>query len=1167
VTGRQATLLRYSVAALAMTLLIIAAVTLVEWERNGDDDSGIVDVLARGLPENAPINRFTDVTARAGITMRHFPADRTRMLPEDMGSGLAWGDCDGDGFDDLYVVNFAAPVGTDAATLATLPGNALYHNRGDGTFEEVSAAAGVGVAAFGMGAAWGDYDGDGDSDLYVTNYGRNVLYRNEGACSFSDATAAAGVGGDDYSAGAVWGDYDGDGDLDLYVADYVVFDEGRKPQGTPAMQYGKVVPFTLNPASYDPAANHLYRNDGGGRFSDVARDAGVANEAGRSLSAAWADWDADGDLDLYVANDISDNAFFLNRGDGTFEDVSTATLTADYRGAMGLAVGDYDGDADLDFFVTHWIAQENALYENHRSADAASVPDEPLLFTDVADLVGLGAPGLDYVGWGTGFIDFDNDGRKDLFVVNGHTLEDDADVSRLLPQHMQLFWNRGDEGFFELSEVAGPPFERLLVARGAATSDYDGDGDVDIAVLAHGAGVVLMNNGGSPGAHWIELDLRQEGDNRRAVGATIRLDTTQGSQLVPVGGAASYLSQDSLTAHFGLAGQQSIGRVVVRWPDRTEEAFPGLAVDQRHTLARGAGADPAVVPTAAGGEADFWAAYRAGTEARRRGHTQAAIDAYERALTIQPAHPDTLHNLAQLRYARGELDIARTLLQRLAAADPRVNRAWQQLSTVAGTPVAGWTIDLAVADEMADRALEVHPNNSESHLLKARWAAYRGDSAAAQAELEAALGLNPRGAESYVLAIWLAVEAGNDAAAESRREQAVAAMCGEEALDRACLGDALYALLSAYWTEEGTPRRHRSNAAGRPVEAVPAPPLRALVDLDGDGNADLRVLAHAPAQPARLVAVGDGDEGMPAAAGRAWSGKEEAGASQGAARQRAMPWRGVFLDDVHGPGLVLVGGGARAVRVYVPAGDLWSERPMAGLPGETSGAVLAAADWDGDGADDLFLANVLEAGAEGDSMPGAGEGGFAGRIYWRRGASRFEADARSIAGPLAAALALDADGDGDADLALARALPARETAVTRSLQSAEAAGAAGPAEPPTILTLWRNDGGVLHEDADAMPSLRAPVQDLAVVAAGALPGIWVATGGLSPERIEGDLLLANRGGRFVDDSAALADALRFDTTVRAWPLPSGGLLLLRGGTVPADPPRFVDVPPARLGRR
>ncbi|MGD8331170.1 MAG: FG-GAP-like repeat-containing protein, partial [Acidobacteriota bacterium] len=931
-TGRQATLLRYSAAALAMTLLVIAGVTLVEWERNGDSDSGIVDVLARGLPEDAPINRFTDVTARAGITMRHFPATRTRMLPEDMGSGLAWGDCNDDGFDDLYVVNFAAPVGTDAATLTTLPGNALYRNRGDGTFEDVTTAAGVGLAAFGMGAAWGDYDGDGDVDLYVTNYGRNVLYRNEGACRFTDVSDVAGVaGGDDYSAGAVWGDYDGDDDLDLYVADYVVFDAARKPQGTPAMQYGKVVPFTLNPASYDPAANHLYRNDGNGSFTDVARDAGVANEAGRSLSAAFADWDADGDLDLYVANDISDNAFFLNHGDGTFEDVSTATLTADYRGAMGLAVGDYDGDADLDFFVTHWIAQENALYENHRSADAAAGQGEPLLFTDVADLVGLGAPGLDYVGWGTGFVDFDNDGRKDLFVVNGHTLEDDADTSRLLPQRMQLFWNRGDEGFFELSEVAGPPFERLLVARGAASSDYDRDGDVDIAVLAHGAGVVLMNNGGTSGAHWIEIDLRQEDDNRRAVGATIRLDGAAGSQLVPVGGVASYLSQDSLTAHFGLGAEEDIGRVVVRWPDGTEEAFTGLAVDARHTLVRGAGADPAAVPIAGGDEADFWVAYRAGTEARREGRAQAAIDAYERALAIQPAHADTLHNLAQLRYARGELDVAWGLLERLGAADPRGNRAWQQLSTVAGTPVAGWSIDLAVADAMADRALAVHPNNSETHLLKARWAAYRGDRVAAQAEIEDALGLNRRGAETYVLAIWLAIGAGDDAAAERLKQQAVTAMCGADPPGRACLGDVLRAALAVYWAEDGTPRRGRSDVVGRSTAGA-EPALSARVDLDGDGSADLRALASEALQPVRLAARDDPGDPLPPAAALVWGGAPAATESRGEAGPRPVPARGVFLDDAYGRALVLTGGGTRPVRLYVPDGDVWSERPMTGLP-------------------------------------------------------------------------------------------------------------------------------------------------------------------------------------------------------------------------------------------
>jgi len=1157
VTSRQRLLVRYSVAALVLTAAIIALVVWVERGRAVDTSSGIVDVLARDLPADAPINRFTDATARAGISTRHFPATRTRMLPEDMGSGLAWGDCDGDGFDDLYIVNFAAPLGASTQELAAAAGNALYRNRGDGSFEDAGAAAGVDLRGFGMGAAWGDYDGDGDADLYVTNYGRNALFRNEGGCSFVDVTEEAAVGGgDDFSAGAVWGDYDGDGDLDLYVTNYVVFDQALQPVGTSVMQYGTAVPFTLNPASYQPAANWLFRNDGDGSFTDVAAEAGVANAAGRSLSAAWADWDADGDVDLYVANDISDNAFFLNLGDGNFEDISTVSLTADYRGAMGLAIGDYDRDADLDFFVTHWIAQENALYENHMSVGAEG---ERLLFTDVADLVGLGATGLDYVGWGTGFFDFDNDGWRDLFVANGHTIEDAADNTRLLPQHMQLFWNRGEEGFFELSEVAGPPFERLLVARGAAVADYDRDGDVDIAVLEHGRGVVLLNNAGTPGNHWLQLDLEQDGGNRRALGATIRVDAAGESQLVSVGGVASYLSQESLTAHFGLGAADVVERVVVRWPGGAEEAFVDIRVDARQVLRRGDGVDPASVPLAAGTEEEFWAAYRAGTAAQRDGNRAAALESYDRALLIRPTHADTLHNLAQLRYARGEVDVAWELLGRLAQIEPRANRAWQQLSRVAGTAQPGWAADYAAADAMIDRALEINPGNSESHLLKARWAAYRGDSTLAETEIGAALGLNPRGAEAYTLALWLAVAAGDSERAEDLRRGAVEAMCGAEEAAAACLGDALAAALSAYWSADGS-RRGMDAADGAGAAEHPAGDAAASeeaawaahVDLDGDGVADLTALADAAGEPARLMAPGPG--------GFAYlphGGMEDIGWARHPREDgpRPVPWRGVFLDDAAGPELILVGGGSVPVRRYVASGERWSERPLSGLPEQMFGAVIAVADWNGDGRADLFLANQPQAPSDGNVTAGTPGTDVVGRIYWRRGVDRFEADSVVVNGPLSAAVAYDFDGDGDDDLVTARALPMRETAVDRLLGSAT-----DEPEAP-LLTLWRNDGSALPRDDAALPAVFATIQDLAIQRRGPssdLPALYVATGGLAPERIEADLLLVHNGNRFLGRSALASSPLRWGRTLRVWRRADGGISALRGGMTPADPRRIVE---------
>ncbi len=581
-TRRQKRLLGVGLGAAGVLVAITAAVVMNERLRAVPADEGIEDVLVRELPADVPAVGFADATAAAGIRFRHFNGTRTHRLPEDMGSGLAWGDCDDDGLPDLYLVNFAGPLGTTPEEAAALPGNALYRNRGDGTFADITAESGAGLHHFGMGATWADYDDDGDLDLYVTAYGPNVLLRNDGACRFTDVTAAAGVAGatDEFSAGAAWGDYDGDGDLDLYVTNYVRFDESLS--GTTSLQFGEAVPFTLNPASYEPALNRLYRNDGG-RFVDVAAELGVTDPTGRSLSASWCDFDLDGDLDLYVANDISDNAMYRNDG-GVFTDVSAPSLTADYRGAMGLAVADADGDGDADFFVTHWIAQENALYFNHREVNPAD-----LFFADVAEMMGLGYTGLEYVGWATGFIDYDNDGRRDLFVVNGHTFEDPADTTRLLPQRMQLFWNRGPDGFYDASPVAGPPFQRLLVGRGGAAADYDRDGRIDLAVLEHGGPALLLHNEGDPGVHWIEIDLRQAPPNRFAHGAVIELVAGGVRQTHFVGAAASYLSQHDRVAHFGLGSRTRVERVSVRWPDGTREVWEDLPADGVRRLQRGTG--------------------------------------------------------------------------------------------------------------------------------------------------------------------------------------------------------------------------------------------------------------------------------------------------------------------------------------------------------------------------------------------------------------------------------------------------------------------------------------------------------------------------------------------------------------------------------------------------
>jgi len=583
-TLRQRRLWKYGLASAVLVILIVGLVVGVEWMSDASDPTaGIDDVLSRELPEDVPRIEFVDATVAAGIEFRHFDGERSQLLPEDMGSGAGWGDCDGDGWPDLYVVSFGGPLGTPAESRASWPRSQLYRNRGDGTFEDISAISGADSGEFGMGASWADYDGDGDLDLYVTRYGPNVMLRNEGRCRFVDVSTDTGTAGgdEDFSAGATWGDYDGDGDIDLYVTNYVEFDMSTAASAA-SLQFGTAVPFTLNPASYPAAANRLFRNDGG-RFVDVAAEVGVANTAGRSLSATWTDFDDDGLLDLYVANDISDNAFYRNLG-GHFEDVSAASLTADYRGAMGIAVTDFDRDGDIDFFVTHWIAQENGLYANHLEFGL-----DTLMFADVAEMMGLGYTALEYVGWGTEFIDYDNDGYKDLFIANGHTLEDPQDRTRLVPQRMQLFWRRGAEGFFDVTDIAGETFQQPLVGRGAAAADYDGDGNIDMAVAANGGGFRLLRNGGSAENRWVAIMLDQPGANRFALGARLQLRAAGAQQTHVVGSSPSYLSHNDLTVHFGLGEAEGVDAITVRWPDGVEETWTDLAANQRHRLERGSG--------------------------------------------------------------------------------------------------------------------------------------------------------------------------------------------------------------------------------------------------------------------------------------------------------------------------------------------------------------------------------------------------------------------------------------------------------------------------------------------------------------------------------------------------------------------------------------------------
>ena len=763
-----------------VTGLVVAGLSEpTEEYRPGEEIEGLTASLARDLPEDYPRVTFADVTVDAGIHWQHFPGVRSSQLPEDMGSGAAWGDYDADGWPDLFLVNIARPLTGPAppASESDAPpaGSALYRNLGDGTFADVTAIVGIEHSTAGMGAAWQDYDRDGHLDLFVTAYGRNALYRNDGDGTFSDQSAQAGVGGlAGFWTGAAWGDYDRDGDPDLYVTGYVRYSPGANV-GVTVSQYEVAVPASLNPSSYRAERNLLYRNDGDGTFTEVAEAAGVGDDNGRGLSAVWVDFDADGWLDLYVANDVSDNALLRNKGDGTFENVSLAALVADYRGAMGLGVGDWDADGDVDLFITHWIAQENALFSN-RLADG---PTGSLQFLDEADRYGLGQIALDYIGWGTSFFDYDNDGWLDLFVANGSTFQLEDDPVLLEPMADQLFWNRGREhGFFDVSSVGGVHFGQAAVGRGAAFADYDHDGDVDVVIVNHSGAPALLRNEGEDRGAWLEIVLA--GD---PVGAQVRLVAGGHEQRRWLGAQGSYLSQNSPVLHFGLGDQAAADTVEVTWPGGPTDVWIDVATGQAIRLSPGqpsfdqawsaqtsiSSSDPAVGALLDERERTrrFWERYREATRHRTSGDAQAALAAYEDAYRLNPEHEDVLYYLSSTRADLGDHGGAVQLLERLLALNPRSTRGLVRMGALMTCPVEGTPPDLPAARQAFVAAEAINPEQIGPALWLGVVALLDDDRDVAALHLDQALGSDPENVAGLILRGLLHWRAGQPEAARA----------------------------------------------------------------------------------------------------------------------------------------------------------------------------------------------------------------------------------------------------------------------------------------------------------------------------------------------------------------------------------------------------------------
>ncbi len=512
---------------------------------------------------------FVDVTAKSGITFVHKSgASPDKFMVETFGSGLAWIDYDNDGFPDLYFVNGA-------------PGapNALYHNNKDGTFTDVTARAGVAAdgataKAYKTGVAVGDYDNDGYLDLYVTAFGPNILFHNNGDATFTDVTAKARVAGgpNEWSTSTGFFDYDRDGRLDLYVVNYLDYRLDENPYcGLKKEGYR----MYCHPTQFDGMADRLFHNNGDGTFTDVSKQAGIANPAGKGLGVTFCDYDRDGDTDVYIANDSVRNFLYRNNGDGTFTDVGYAAgVGFDANGkpqaGMGTDCADFDGNGYPDIFVTNFSEELNALYQNRGDGT----------FEDVSATVGMGAAFLP-LGFGTKMYDVDNDGDLDIHITNGHVIDNvKLYQSNLTYAQKDLLFENVAGKFRDVTARGGPAIQQERIGRGLAVADFDNDGNLDVAISSLGQRAVLVKNQGARPGNWISIRAKGRKSNSFGLGATVKIQTSEGVQVREINNVASYLSSNDIRLHAGLGAARTIQQIEILWPSGTKQVLKDVAVNQ-----------------------------------------------------------------------------------------------------------------------------------------------------------------------------------------------------------------------------------------------------------------------------------------------------------------------------------------------------------------------------------------------------------------------------------------------------------------------------------------------------------------------------------------------------------------------------------------------------------
>jgi len=549
-------------------------------------------ITAGGFVAKGPVI-FQDVTHQAGLDTwtHHMGTPQKQYIIETNGSGVGLLDYDNDGWLDIYLVNGSTYDALNGKV--TPPHAALFHNNHDGTFTDVAEQAGVTNDRWGFGVAIGDYNNDGWPDIYVTNFGKNRLYRNNHNGTFTDVAEQAGVQLGNWSTGATFGDYDGDGRLDLFVPGYVHYDIDHPPvPGSAAVAYTtcqfRGAPVMCGPRGLKGEPDHLFHNNGDGTFTDVSVKAGVSDPNGYyGFSAVFADLNNDGKVDLAVANDSTPNYLYINKGNGTFEDDSYASgfaLNGDGRetAGMGLGIGDYRNNGLLDLLVTDFSDDYKVLYRNDGGGN----------FTDVSYQTGIAQDAIPFLGWGVGFIDFDNDGWKDIMMINGHVYPqvDQHDWGTTFAQRPLLYRNLQGKKFELVPAVEGTGLAEVFPGRGAAFGDLFNDGKIDVVINVIDGHPVLLRNVSNDGHHWVELKLVGGPKSPRdAVGATVYLTADGMRQRGDVLSGGSYMSSNDPRVHFGLGDATRVDAVEIHWPSGRVERLKLPSVDRIFTIEEGKG--------------------------------------------------------------------------------------------------------------------------------------------------------------------------------------------------------------------------------------------------------------------------------------------------------------------------------------------------------------------------------------------------------------------------------------------------------------------------------------------------------------------------------------------------------------------------------------------------